>query len=505
MVTTTDSAPTDRLARHMPSARAGVKAATIALLVAVISLLLPAGTAHADDDSNLNKACQAVTSAPIDLIPGVGDITSGIKDLACTAGTEGAGAAAEKLYDSAFGKVVEDMLAGAAEIVKVVLTWWMKIPLPDLYGEGGGPNQGLITKINEYTVQTQVFLAALSFLVVITKVGMARAHAAGEEVREANKSLIRVIFTVATLPTVIVLASKGGDTWAIWIVNKAAGDGGIEKAITKLLMAAAFGPGIMFFIAAAICLTGLLQAAMFVVRTAFLILVCAALPVAASASGGSTGKQTYDKLIAWTIAFLLFKPVAGMCMAVAIWAGADDSDPMSQLAGMFLLMMSFLTLPALMRLIAPAVSSVGNGPSTVGAIGGAVAGGAAIGSLKGSMTSSGKGGAGGSSGATNVTSGPPTGATNTRSDNTGGGKSTKGGTGSSPASTSGGPGGSVPAVAGKGAAGAHPAAAAATVAAGSVAAGAKAIDRAAEQGSSTDNSSSGGGDGPSGSVGGSRK
>lgn len=414
----------------------------------------------------------------------------------------------EKLYDSAFGKVVQDLLSGAAEIVKVVLTWWMKIPLPNLYGDGGSsPNQGLITKISDYTIQTQVFLAALSFLVVIAKIGMARAQAAGEEVREANKSLIRVIFTVATLPTVIVLASKGGDAWAVWIVNKAAGDGGIEKAITKLLMAAAFGPGIMFFIAAAICLTGLLQAAMFVVRTAFLILVCAALPVAASASGSSTGKQTYDKLISWTIAFLLFKPVAGMCMAVAIWAGAEDSDAMSQLAGMFLLMMSFLTLPALMRLIAPAVAAAGTGPSTAGMIGGAVATGAAIGSLKGSMSNGGKASGGQSSGANNVTQGPPPGATNTRSDISPGGQGPKGlpaGSGASPASSANGPGGAVPAAAGKGASGAHPAAAAATVAASAAAGGAKAVDRAAEQGSSSPNTPSNGSN-PSGSTGGSRQ
>lgn len=70
------------------------RTALVLLLLVLSALFMPAATAYADDDdSDVNKACQAVVSAPIDLIPGVGDVTGGIKDLACTAGTEGTDAA----------------------------------------------------------------------------------------------------------------------------------------------------------------------------------------------------------------------------------------------------------------------------------------------------------------------------------------------------------------------------------------------------------------------------
>ena len=59
------------------------------------------------------------------------------------------------------------------------------------------------------------------------------------------------------------------------------------------------------------------------VRQAMLIVVVAVLPVAAAAGGTQVGQQSYHKLTAWIIAFLLFKPVAALAYGIAFLSASQ--------------------------------------------------------------------------------------------------------------------------------------------------------------------------------------
>ena len=134
-------------------------------------------------------------------------------------------------------------------------------------------------------------------------------------------------------------------------------------------------------------LGALAQAVLLVVRQAMLIVVVAVLPVAAAAGGTEVGQQSYHKLTAWIIAFLLFKPVAALAYGIAFLSAAQPgSNPVvgdteqfqTALVGMILLICTAAVLPALMRVITPAVGAVGSGGSGLGAAGGVLMAGAAV-------------------------------------------------------------------------------------------------------------------------------
>lgn len=72
-------------------------------------------------------------------------------------------------------------------------------------------------------------------------------------------------------------------------------------------------------------------------------------------------------MIGWLIAFILFKPVAAMCYAGALWSVTNASNEIDQIAGIFLVILAaVLTLPALKRLIGPQVEKGGGGGAMLG-------------------------------------------------------------------------------------------------------------------------------------------
>ncbi|NKS98740.1 hypothetical protein GS498_20095 [Rhodococcus hoagii] len=95
-------------------------------------------------------------------------------------------------------------------------------------------------------------------------------------------------------------------------------------------------------------------------RTGFLVLMAAALPIAGAAGGTKIGSQAFDKMIACTIACLLVRPV--WCLRHWLLGDAvsssdtDDLEPRQRgradgTDGVILLCAAALVLPSLMRMI----------------------------------------------------------------------------------------------------------------------------------------------------------
>jgi hypothetical protein len=121
------------------------------------------------------------------------------------------------------------------------------------------------------------------------------------------------------------------------------------------------------------------------------------------------GRQWYKKITGWMIGFLLFKPAAAIVYAAAIKMTLSSDSVLASIEGIILIILASLTLPALMKFIVPAVSSVGSmgagevlgagiaaatgaamviGTAGIGAVAagaGAMAGGAAAGAVGGTV------------------------------------------------------------------------------------------------------------------------
>ncbi len=110
-------------------------------------------------------------------------------------------------------------------------------------------------------------------------------------------------------------------------------------------------------------------------RAGLLPIMVGVAPMWAAMSWMETGRQAFGKVMGWLFAFLLYKPVAALVMAagcsIMVTAGSGDD---SQAITLMLTISVIVLLPAIIRLIVPAVAgSVGGGgviPSMLGGMAG---------------------------------------------------------------------------------------------------------------------------------------
>lgn len=278
-----------------------------------------------------------------------------------------------------------------------MMSYWMHIPIPAI-----GDTGSAVDRLRQATLYLTVLTAVVSIFFVVIKAVFAHHQAASEESMNAANGLVRIIIASAVAIPTVILLSKGADEYSQWLVDQAA-NGDVGKAVLKLMAfdtVATGSPGFTFGLALIALFTSLVQAFLIVIRDALLILLVGTLPLAAAASITSSGRQTWNKMIAWLIAFLLFKPVAAMCYAGALWSVTNAHNEIDQIAGIFLVILAVLVLPALMRLITPSVAKVGGGGGggalLAGATGGAAATGARV--MSGASRSTASAGAGGGGG-----------------------------------------------------------------------------------------------------------
>ncbi|MFI9511370.1 hypothetical protein [Nocardia sp. NPDC052566] len=327
-------------------------------------------------------------------LPGfsLGDAAS----AACKAGNaashpgQAANAVKDKAWDSTFGKVVDSLMNGLGEAIILALTFWMKVP-----NEAASDSGSLFTKINDYTYQAQILLLIASVILSGARLAEARRGAVMNEAAESFRMFARVVFSSWMLGAVIVAGTQASDRFSEWIISESTN--GNAKDLAELMVKTsklqAFSPGLVLIIAIVGLLGALAQIVLAIVRQGLLLVAAGALPLAAAASGMNVGKSSYQKLIGWVIAFMLWKPVAAIVYMIAFTtAGHVDSltstgglpegeEAQRMLVAVVLLCSVAFVLPALMRLVTPAVAIVGSGGSGLTAAGGTLVGVAALGAM----------------------------------------------------------------------------------------------------------------------------
>ncbi|WP_063043707.1 hypothetical protein, partial [Nocardia pseudovaccinii] len=327
-------------------------------------------------------------------LPGVslGDAASAVCKAGNAASHPGSAANAvkDKAWDSTFGKVVDSLMNGLGEAIILALTFWMKVP-----NEAASDSGSLFVKINDYTYQAQILLLIASVILSGARLAEARRGAVMNEAAESFRMFTRVVFSSWMLGAVIVAGTQASDRFSEWIINDSTN--GNAKDLAELMVKTsklqAFSPGLVLIIAIVGLLGSLAQIVLAIVRQGLLIIAAGVLPLAAAASGMNIGKQSYQKLIGWIIAFMLWKPVAAIVYMIAFTtAGHVDSltdtgglpegeQAQRMLVAIVLLCSVAFVLPALMRLVTPAVAIVGSGGSGLTATGGTLLAVGALGAM----------------------------------------------------------------------------------------------------------------------------
>lgn len=386
-------------------------------------------------------------------IPGVNLVCDGVGDAVA--------GAAGNFIDQAAKSAAE----GVGKLTSIFLTFWTNVNIPGNLDASDGP----VAFLRNSTSWIAAFVLIIGLMVAGAKMAITQKAEAGIDAAKGIWQM--VLWAGAGLPAILILGHFG-DQFSNWIIDRSTGGdfGGRIGAIYGFAALQPLGSFLIVVLAIFAMLSGIGQMALMIVRVGMVAALAGLLPTAASAAVAKGGKAWFSKILAWLIAWLLYKPAAAIVYATAFALVGKGDDIVKVLSGLFLITLSILALPALLRLMVPATAAMVEGSGGAGAAAGIAAGGAvATGALQMRNMKSNS-----SSTSTSSTSrrsnGNPTG-----SDSTGGMKrSTPGQTGgtSSPvgatAKTAGGP-------AGGGAATAHPVGAAAVAGTQAVASGMQAV------------------------------
>ncbi|MEU8677802.1 hypothetical protein [Streptomyces sp. NPDC048560] len=255
-------------------------------------------------------------------------------------------------------------------------------------------------KVNNQTQWVVIYTAVGSLIFAAIRMAIERRGEAGTT---ALKGLFRVILVAGAATTVVTMLARLSDRYADFLFDEAVHEQlrqnvgcqdstGIESF---LLLVLAF----LLLIAA------ILHTILLYIRLGVMIVLLGTLPLAAAASMTDWGNGWWRKHIGWMIAWLLYKPAAGLVMYAgsAMIANDQANGIQERIAGIGVMLLSAVALPALLKLIVPATAALGGGNGVgegVSAVGGAVASGAkSVASGGGSAGGGGPAGKSGPSGA----------------------------------------------------------------------------------------------------------
>lgn len=297
------------------------------------------------------------------------------------------------------------ILDAIGETAKGLGSFWVHTPSVSLEGPDNA-----VTFMRDTTLWYVGVLMVISVLIAAGQMVWTRE---GRPLTDLLASLLKYILVSAASVSAITMLLHAGDEFSAWVIDQSTGSE-FGAALAGLMALTAFtsvtiGPGLAIFIIVVgiiAILISVIQIGLLIIRSAMAIILVGTLPMAYSATNTQWGKQWSQKHTSWMIAFIAYKPVASLIYAAAFKIfgtfGATNGDLGQRIvyfcSGIVLMVASLLALPAMMRLIVPAVGAVSAGGSMFA---GAVVGGAASGAVNfGSRMAARGGGAGaGASGA----------------------------------------------------------------------------------------------------------
>lgn len=342
----------------------------------------------------------------------VADPTCAAKNIigAKNAVGDAVGSAAESVVGGAFDKIAQNFAEAMGNTVKTLSTFWLNVPTPNVVSSNGAA-----------TGTTGFLWSSLSWYVGVAAVVSVLICAGQMMLTQRGRPLRELMYMFARLTLVsgagvygCSLAIIAADGFSVWIIDRATGKT-FDENMGAVLGAAGMSPlGSALVLLAAIVaiLASFVQMVMILVRSAVVPILLGVWPLAAGFSATKMGQGWFEKITAWLVAFILYKPAAAIVYAAAFRMMGEDSLIDSATLGEFgqallnvalgLLAMGLavIALPAIMRLVMPAVATMASGG------GGGMAAGAAVGALASGAVNLGRMGASGGSSSTPSGSSP---------------------------------------------------------------------------------------------------
>lgn len=295
----------------------------------------------------------------------------------CDAAGDAAGNVASAAAGNALQQAADAFAEGFANVVSTITTWWVNTPTPTL-SQSAGP----VGELRGHLAWIVAAVGVASLMIAMGRLAVSSDARAG---REAASGLLRLVLVSGAAVPALGLLTAAGDAFSKWIINRAA-DGDVGVALTQLTALSPIrnlGTGVLLVVGLLGLVSGLAQLALMGIRVALLVVLAGTIPIAAAASTTERGRAALDRMLTWMLAFALYKPVAAIIYATAFWvigsaSGQPGAGSIMALAGLGMLAVAIIALPAFMKLVAPAVSQV---TGSAGSGAGVIAGGAGAASL----------------------------------------------------------------------------------------------------------------------------
>ena len=276
--------------------------------------------------------------------------------------------------NSIIGAWAADFQKAEATMLSTLMGSWLKLSTPNVSGSS--------TSAVNFLTQNTAYLVGICGIVglLIAAARMMWSQRA-EPAREALAGLLRLIVVQGCAVSAIGLLSAAGDSLSTSIMNNATAMAGTGSSSLGQISMSAVGSATLVIVLSGLAIIAFfVQLVLLIVRAGLLVLLAGTLPLSAAASMTPVGNSWFRKNVGWLLAFLLFKPVAALVYGAAILSVTNSADITGEITGIVLVALATLTLPALMRMVAPMVSAIGNisAASAAGMVAGVASGAVAI-------------------------------------------------------------------------------------------------------------------------------
>lgn len=241
------------------------------------------------------------------------------------------------------------------KVLAMMAGFWTTTPTPTL-SDSVGP----VAWLQE---RTHWYVALLAVLGLILAAGRLALRRRAEPAMQAAAGLVTLTVVTGCGAAVMSLLVQTGDAYSTWIITQALGYDDFAGAITRLASfeSLTLPPGLMIILAFVSIVSCVLQIMLMLARVALLGLLTGMLPMAAALSGSQAGRVWFTRITVWGLAFALYKPAAATVYSYAFLMMGTASAELAQLSGLVMIALAIITLPALLRLLAPAVGAVHSG------------------------------------------------------------------------------------------------------------------------------------------------
>lgn len=265
----------------------------------------------------------------------------------------------KKATDSVIGNVVEAFAKALGHAADQLLTWLNHLWI----GINGDGSASSISTIQDEMNWVVGYVAVASLLFAAIRMALERK---GESMIQAFQGMWRVILVSAVATGAVQALTAASDAYAEYLYGKAdLGDSGATVVGTALGTLWHTSPGLVIVFGLITIVAAFVQAILMILRIGVLVMLVGTLPVAAAASMTGWGGGWWKKHVGWLTAWLLYKPAAaliffsGKVMTGGGGGKGNEHKITEVIAGLGVLLLAVVALPALLKLVAPATAALG--------------------------------------------------------------------------------------------------------------------------------------------------